>query len=999
MYTAIGAYFLLCFTMGFCPNLMIKFLLYRIFVVCLLFACVLLLVAGCGQKSEIDTSPGGGDPPQVIMKSPADQTTNFLPEEPRVWALFNKDMNSTSVRTNTFLRTSCNQTVPLQQGSPAYDPQTRTVTILPTKLEANQQYVARITRSATDLEGSPLQADEIWRFTTGERIDNFAPMFDGVQTITVNSSTELTLQWSAAVDDIDQATSQDQLEYLLYRGTAAVCDQGQINFSTPLKTLKSVDVCKTLDQDSSTLECSYQMDGLSANTKYCFAVRTRDRGCHIDGNRKIIQDTTKTGGKLYVANLGLNNLLVFDNAGEAEKVSPRVIRSNQTQLNVPIGLSLAVLNPANQFPKKSLYVANFRSNSILAYDWQEGSQISTFPSGDVLPRVLGGGLSSLSQPIGLFADSSNDRLYVSNYNTNAIVVFEGASSITNVSTPPRRIVIVSSPPDVIPYDNPIGIGVDTSRDVLYVVYQGTNNIAIVDGISQVIQQGGVNIPPTRLISGLGQSTNHTRILNPRGLWLDSDNDRLYVVNQGVDNDNGADDSILVYDKVSEISGNVFPSWIIKGTGSNPPLFNRPYMISMVSYSGDNSALKHRLFVANSGDNDETGKILMFDDIDSDLDSNKCIPDSLGVPICNSFPDVVVGGPKTHLEIPRGVFAEHQDDGTDSLYISNQGSFSTFSINAFEKVVPPNPPSQVPLDRKPEVMIVPSIQGPTGVVVNTASEALYLSNILGDSISIFQDINNTNTAGNIRPSQRIFGSETGLSAPAGLALAGDKLYVANLFENNILEFDLSLCPAGDCNIRPTADSGMTNSLLRSPLGIAVDSDRNLVFVSNRDLNKLGDQQGNSIIIYQRTENGFIPVRIIKGVQTGLRGPAGLYLYPYNQHLFVANRQDNTILVFDVSDQGFNDTCSVETMAVCNQTPVQIISNVTGAISTLRLTSPNWVFLDDFSNPHKLYVTNRDNRVILVYKEAETINGAVLPERSVGASSGLNTPVGIFLDPRK
>lgn len=115
--------------------------------------------------------------------------------------------------------------------------------------------------------------------------------------------------------------------------------------------------------------------------------------------------------------------------------------------------------------------------------------------------------------------------------------------------------------------------------------------------------------------------------------------------------------------------------------------------------------------------------------------------------------------------------------------------------------------------------------------------------------------------------------------------------------------------------------------------------------------------------------------------------------------VSNRQDNTILVFDVSDQRLYGVCSGETLTVCNLKPDQIISNVTGAISSLRLSSPNWAFLDDFSNPNKLYVTNRDSSTILIYNEAEIANGAVVPARTLGPSSGLNIPVAIFLDPRK
>jgi hypothetical protein len=133
---------------------------------------------------------------------------------------------------------------------------------------------------------------------------------------------------------------------------------------------------------------------------------------------------------------------------------------------------------------------------------------------------------------------------------------------------------------------------------------------------------------------------------------------------------------------------------------------------------------------------------------------------------------------------------------------------------------------------------------------------------------------------------------------------------------------------------------------------------------------------------------------------LDGPAGLYLDSTIHHLYVASRLVHEVLVFDVSDNAFNGVCDNSDLPICSLNPVQAITRAPDAAIPYLLDAPNWPFLDTASNPTKLYVTNRDNSAILVYNEAETINGGVMPSRSIfGSSSGLNIPVGLFIDPTR
>jgi hypothetical protein len=337
------------------------------------------------------------------------------------------------------------------------------------------------------------------------------------------------------------------------------------------------------------------------------------------------------------------------------------------------------------------------------------------------------------------------------------------------------------------------------------------------------------------------------------------------------------------------------------------------------------------------------------------------------------------------------------------------------------------------------MIVPSIYGPVGVVVDQTSETLYLSSYFGDSISIFENINDTATAGNIPPVHRIFGKNTGLSGPVGTAFVkavgtdSDQLYLANLLENNILEFELAQCSGiVECDITPASISSyndpntntdLTDNLL-SPIGIIVDTrqadDRedDLFYVSYRD-RSFNDNQGNSVVMFGRSSSGGLtPLRRIRSLNIPLVGPRGMYLDPIRQELYVANLAADQILVFNVDEEEFlkPNTCNTATPQVCDLAPIRVItqhepsSNPFDPVVT-RLYRPTGVFLDNLSSPPKLYVSGRgvdpqsstDNPTtedgILVYNSAETVNGAVVPDRVIGSIFGIFDPSGIFLDPAR
>ena len=191
-----------------------------------------------------------------------------------------------------------------------------------------------------------------------------------------------------------------------------------------------------------------------------------------------------------------------------------------------------------------------------------------------------------------------------------------------------------------------------------------------------------------------------------------------------------------------------------------------------------------------------------------------------------------------------------------------------------------------------------------------------------------------------------------------------------------------------------------TLLADPHGIAVDSTRDLLFVSNfgsvarKDPSNIredatgyyeGSDKANwplsrnaaipgsgrflpaSITVYPRDAEGDVaPIRRIEGSRTQLNWPTALAVDPERGDLFVANDTGDSILVFDV-------------MASGNVEPKRVIK---GPQSMIK--SPTGVFYD-WEND-ELWVANFGNHTATVYPA--TASGDVAPLRVV-RSAPLNT----------
>lgn len=280
-------------------------------------------------------------------------------------------------------------------------------------------------------------------------------------------------------------------------------------------------------------------------------------GCHGSGGGGgtiVPVSTTGTGSQLYVSGNAGHRLLIYNDANTVSgSVAPnRVVAGGLTTLLGPRGIAV-------DMARDQIYVANFLNDSILVFH-----NARTVTGGDAPNRTIIG--APLSRPSALFMDVVNNRLYVVNTNGNSILIYDNASTLNGGVTPSRTLTGVATT-----LSAPIGIYVDTTRNLLY-VSNGNNQILVFGNAASVTG----NVVPARTIAGLS---------SPGGIYVDVMTNRLYAANTGAN-------AIVVFNNASTANGSPTPDRTLSGGGTQ---LNQPRDL-FVDTGTD------RLYVTNPGSN-------------------------------------------------------------------------------------------------------------------------------------------------------------------------------------------------------------------------------------------------------------------------------------------------------------------------------------------------------------------------------------------------------------
>jgi sugar lactone lactonase YvrE len=342
---------------------------------------------------------------------------------------------------------------------------------------------------------------------------------------------------------------------------------------------------------------------------------------------------------------------------------------------------------------------------------------------------------------------------------------------------------------------------------------------------------------------------------------------------------------------------------------------------------------------------------------------------------NVPPLAVIGGANTQLVNPTGIAL----DAGGKIYVLNSEVNGTGSITVY----PPLETGTGILNEAPTALIEGSktlLEVPFGVALDSQGN-IYVANAASGrggrherydrgSITVYPAGSN----GNVAPIATISGAGTGLAEPIGIALDSSRnIYVANAYNG----YSITVYQAGsNGNAAPIAVISGDNTGLYYPRGIALDSSGNLY--AEGYTNAIG----YSVNVYPAGSNGNVsPAATIAGADTGLYGPVGIAL-DSGGNLYVLNGQTGvtqfgSVIVYPAGSSGD---------AIPSTT---ITSNFTG------IKGASSVALDSMGN---IYVANElsgSGGSINIYPAGSYATGPPIATIA-GANTELSGPSRIALD---
>lgn len=262
---------------------------------------------------------------------------------------------------------------------------------------------------------------------------------------------------------------------------------------------------------------------------------------------------SSSGGLVMIADMQSNRVVVYNSTissnGQAAGFTLGQLASNGTAdfygstINNPQNKGF---NGASDIAIDSihhkLFVSDTNNNRVLVYDLDGTNVLVDYfadyvigqPSFSSTVANEGGaaGASSLNAPSGLFYDSSNQRLYVTDTGNNRVLIFNsqitsdhqaadlviGQSSFTRVAPSATRSGLAS----------PEAVSVNTSNNTVAVADRDNNRVMIWSALPSSNGQQADSVLGQTNFTNSGFGTSATSLRAPRGVGFDGNSGYLYV---------------------------------------------------------------------------------------------------------------------------------------------------------------------------------------------------------------------------------------------------------------------------------------------------------------------------------------------------------------------------------------------------------------------------------------------------------------------------------------
>jgi len=666
-----------------------------------------------------------------------------------------------------------------------------------------------------------------------------------------------------------------------------------------------------------------------------------------------------------------------------------------------------------------LYVVDNNNNRVLVFTLNSSNVISSKTAANVLgqPDMVSCAAtttpatqSGMNGPTYVAVDPVNQRLFVADYGNSRVLVFN-TSSISNG----MNASYVLGQSSFTAYTcgtsqstmcNPLGLAYDSTNTRLFVSDAGNNRVLVLNVAPGTIANGenasyelgqpsGVNAFNTT-----GNSLTQSGMNGPTGLAYDSTNTRLFVGDTN-------------YNRVTVF--NVATGTIANGENASNVLgasnFTTHNLTVTQSTLGggpeglDYDSANTRLFVTDTGDS----RVMIFNVATGTIADGENASNELGQPSgASAFTSSTAATTQSGMNAPLGVTYDstnnqvYVEDGTNNRVTLYSTSSVTNGENASDLLGEYNSPSStstvVYTQNGPN-------NGPTALGFNTSSgialdainHNLYVSDNTNNRVLVYtlNSDNSIPTSSGGHTASYVLGqtslqgangfasTQSGLKIPRGLAVDGanQRLFVVDNAHNRVLVFNTSSITngmnasyvLGQPNFT-TVGAATTQAKMNYPRCVAYDAANNRLFVAEYLNNRvtvwnvapgsIANGENASYVLGQSsfTTNGTATT------QSGMDEPDGVAYDATNNRLFVADTQNNRVLVFNVAPGTVanGENASYE---LGQPSGVNAFTTSASAATQSGMTSPYGLTFD--VNNNRLFVGEAGNRRVTVFNVAPTV----------------------------
>lgn len=727
----------------------------------------------------------------------------------------------------------------------------------------------------------------------------------------------------------------------------------------------------------------------------------------IDTPEGIALDTTNH--RLFVSEFSNNRVLVYDLDSSNILVDPfpdRVLGQatfasknsglNASSLNQPRGLAYS---PSSN----RLFVADGGNSRVVVYD------VSAISNGEAAINVLGqadftsivaaGSASGMSSPWGIVLDEAGDRLFVSDSSFHRVTVFD-VSGITNGQAATHVLgqsgfADITSALSQSRLNGPRHLAYDAENSRLFVAEFSNNRVLVFNVASITNGQNASHVICQASYSAAAAGTSASQCQQPVGVWYDDSLDRLYVAEHGGDRVHVFSASAS-FAQFSLAASNVIGQANLGDAGS--PIASRTRVndpSAMVTNSVDG-----RLYLVDTANN----RILFFDaaTVTNGEEAEGLIGQYDESSYTNPVPVYTKNQPGNKpnlfgLDSPREIAI---DTVHHRLFVadSNNGRVLIYNLDG----------SNVLIDRIPDAVLgqadfgstvtTPSgtvMGGPSGLAYDAVGDRLFVSDPGANRVLVF----NTATISNGESAAAVLGqnnftstgaglSQGALRSPRGLAFDSERnfLFVVDTDNSRVMVFDVASVTNGEAAVNVlgqpdfvTANFALSISQFNEPLAVAYDSAHKRLFVA--------DSTNNRVLVFDATSisNGASAVGVLcqadfvtnaSAVGQGLCStPRGLAYDGALDRLHVVDGDSNRVLTFDTASINNGE----DAIHVLGQ--IDFDSSVQGT-SVTNLNGPSSIAFEPSSD--RLYVTDSASRIVVFPTDYQaTYSGTTFSEASAGA----------------